>query len=530
MHFSRALKGLLSLAGLRNTDLAQYLNYDPSYISKWLSGRSSPPGSRSEMVIGRCADLITGRVAQKGCYDKLAEYLLLKEYESTPTWAQAAIIKFLWESWQRDQSQSGGIPTPSEQHVRCVYTYQEAMEQAYMMIYWAMVVSKEPLHFYTTQNMLFLNESEELRKNMRMLARFGGDFCIHIGLRMDEIERMNRTNNKDLWQMFDYIFRLVMLDINLYDCDEPWNRRAFLLCPGYFMIIREVLSKDDHIFFIIENKAAVRKYERSIYRAFTRPMTKYFKGPRVELVETLRQDARKSYYLCSQLNGLLLFEADKGRIAHRVTAEQARDLEEVHDAFVKLTRENGMRMIFTERSILRFLENGRINLGQEVVVLDTQDRLRYLLQLLEFYSLRRMELFFISSTAAPYVSELVTQNFLGNDRQASVEKFVLDKDGKRRTYMQRIEPSEFARAFGHYLLTIPANHSYIYPVGASMLEEMRRLLRGGKFVPEAFDALVMSENTRTLAPEFLEKFANAARQLLDTRDSRRLSRSLGAKS
>lgn len=57
--FGTALEQLLVISGTKNTMLAQELNYDASYISKWVSGKTVPSKKNIEMVIETISNLIT---------------------------------------------------------------------------------------------------------------------------------------------------------------------------------------------------------------------------------------------------------------------------------------------------------------------------------------------------------------------------------------------------------------------------------------------------------------------------------------
>ena len=49
--FSLLLERLMATANVKNATLAQALQYDVSYISKWLNGRSTPAKKGVEQVL-----------------------------------------------------------------------------------------------------------------------------------------------------------------------------------------------------------------------------------------------------------------------------------------------------------------------------------------------------------------------------------------------------------------------------------------------------------------------------------------------
>ena len=56
--FSKLLEYLMSVAELKNYTLAQELQYDVSYISKWVSGRMLPPEKSVKKVLEGISQLL----------------------------------------------------------------------------------------------------------------------------------------------------------------------------------------------------------------------------------------------------------------------------------------------------------------------------------------------------------------------------------------------------------------------------------------------------------------------------------------
>ncbi|MBR3786392.1 MAG: helix-turn-helix transcriptional regulator [Firmicutes bacterium] len=56
--FGKRLEQLLLLNGIKNATIAQALNYDVSYISKWITGKAVPSKKNLERVVATAADLI----------------------------------------------------------------------------------------------------------------------------------------------------------------------------------------------------------------------------------------------------------------------------------------------------------------------------------------------------------------------------------------------------------------------------------------------------------------------------------------
>lgn len=62
--FSILLESLLHLANLKNITLAKELQYDESYISKWLSGKNLPPEQKLESILHGISNCITNSLTE----------------------------------------------------------------------------------------------------------------------------------------------------------------------------------------------------------------------------------------------------------------------------------------------------------------------------------------------------------------------------------------------------------------------------------------------------------------------------------
>ena len=72
--FSRLLSYLLSLAELKNSSLAEELQYDVSYISKWISGRMLPSEKTEKKVLDSISKFIVEKAEVEAKENLLSEY------------------------------------------------------------------------------------------------------------------------------------------------------------------------------------------------------------------------------------------------------------------------------------------------------------------------------------------------------------------------------------------------------------------------------------------------------------------------
>ena len=64
--FSKLLQHLMSIAELKNSTLAQELQYDVSYISKWINGRIIPAEKTEKTILEGISRCIVDTASQKG--------------------------------------------------------------------------------------------------------------------------------------------------------------------------------------------------------------------------------------------------------------------------------------------------------------------------------------------------------------------------------------------------------------------------------------------------------------------------------
>ena len=96
--FSTLLKQLMAVADLKNYMLATYLQYDVSYISKWISGQMLPAEKMKVSVLQKISHCVVTTVDQ----EKLE--MLQKEYQvETPQELENAIYDHLSEIYRSRQ-------------------------------------------------------------------------------------------------------------------------------------------------------------------------------------------------------------------------------------------------------------------------------------------------------------------------------------------------------------------------------------------------------------------------------------------
>lgn len=72
--FSKLLQHLMSIAELKNSTLAQELQYDVSYISKWINGRIIPSEKTEKTILEGISRCIVDTASQKGLEILLSDY------------------------------------------------------------------------------------------------------------------------------------------------------------------------------------------------------------------------------------------------------------------------------------------------------------------------------------------------------------------------------------------------------------------------------------------------------------------------
>ena len=74
--FSVLLEHLMSVADLKNSVLAKAVQYDDSYISKWISGKLLPTEKNHEATLQAISNCVVDSLTEDGTTQLLQEYQL----------------------------------------------------------------------------------------------------------------------------------------------------------------------------------------------------------------------------------------------------------------------------------------------------------------------------------------------------------------------------------------------------------------------------------------------------------------------
>ena len=72
--FSRLLKHLMTVAGIKNYSLAQELKYDVSYISKWTGGQMIPSEKYASKILKGISECIVTQCGAEAATGLMQEY------------------------------------------------------------------------------------------------------------------------------------------------------------------------------------------------------------------------------------------------------------------------------------------------------------------------------------------------------------------------------------------------------------------------------------------------------------------------
>ncbi len=123
--FSKLLDKLLSEAEIKNHTLAQDLQYDVSYISKWLSGRALPAEKVEKKVLSEISHCIVTNASPEGLQEIMDEYNLQK-----PKLLEMAICDHLTAEYRyvRNQEKEESFNTSNN-----TYFYPELSVSQYLV-------------------------------------------------------------------------------------------------------------------------------------------------------------------------------------------------------------------------------------------------------------------------------------------------------------------------------------------------------------------------------------------------------------
>lgn len=109
--FSTLLEHLMSVTAMKHYVVAQALQYDVSYISKWIGGKALPAESGSDDVLRRLSQCLVEKGDPQGLVQLIRDYQVQDEHELALAIYDNLVAEY---SYVRDlQRSSGAVVAPN---------------------------------------------------------------------------------------------------------------------------------------------------------------------------------------------------------------------------------------------------------------------------------------------------------------------------------------------------------------------------------------------------------------------------------
>ena len=387
--FSNLLKHLMAVANLKNYTLAKALQYDESYISKWVTGSLMPTEKTHERVLQDISSSITAALDDEGWLLLMTEYQIADRSD-----LKQAIFDNLEAEYHyvMDLKESTG----SEVAPRTVFFPELTLAQFLSKMHHPVLRKVQEQQVISVMDILSLDRNYQLGlsmmnnpKNVASRNYPGVSFSMLINL-----DSPSRDLVYDVSFLLNLMSSLSDIDFNLYTCPQAVGKLIFAMRDSY--AISGMIMDENHCLSVTSSEDP--KYCNSIYARLSSLCSQETLVIRKTDIKHMTKD--KSYFqsiLSRNQRWLLgfitehllpgdLFESLLAQYNQLEPEIPVENLRKAHILSRSMLQEMGAQILVTESALLDFAVNGELDFFNRKFILTPQQRLAYLKHAFSFFS------------------------------------------------------------------------------------------------------------------------------------------------
>lgn len=227
--FSHLLENLLYIAEIKNSSLAKALQYDVSYISKWINGRKLPAERNRKKILSCISHAIVSQCSAAGLRDLYDNYRV-----STPTALEKVIYDNLEAEYNYviDTKQTYGTTVPPET------TFQPELtpSQYIMKMHHPVLRRVSNLHIMAQIDLLSLMHEHRLQivQNNLRYDEYRDYPDVHFSLMIDLAESKINYDYDPIF-LIKMIADMVRIDFHLYAGAQASGRMIFTVKDDFMI-------------------------------------------------------------------------------------------------------------------------------------------------------------------------------------------------------------------------------------------------------------------------------------------------------
>ena len=387
--FSSLLKHLMATAELKNYTLAKELQYDESYISKWVTGSLMPTEKTHEKVLQEISRCIVRSLNEEGWNTLLAEYQLTDRSD-----LELALFDNLEAEYRyvMELKESTG----SEIAPKTTYFPELTLAQFLDKMHHPVLRKVKEQEVISVMDILSLDRNYQLglamlnsSKNVASRNYPGVSFSMLINL-----DSPSRDKVYDVTFLLNMLGSLVDINFNLYSCPQAVGKLVFAVRDAYSiagMIIDEnhciaVTTSEDvkNCNGVYDRLRSLCSQEMLIVR---KTSMKNMVRDRIYVQSLFARNQRWVLgFLTEHLMPDDLFDELLESYCSLEPEAPREELRRVHALSSSVMREMGARVMITEGAILDFAVTGELDFFNRKFYLNPDQRLRYLPTPARFWS------------------------------------------------------------------------------------------------------------------------------------------------
>lgn len=435
--FSSLLEQLISIVDLKNSTLAQELQYDVSYISKWISGRMLPAEKSSEKVFEGISQCIIGSLTDKSRTELCQRYQVDTDED---------IKQAMYDDLEAAYNYVKGIKKSTGSEIAPLISHfaELTLPQFVSKMKHPVLRRVQSLHVAAIMDLLAMEHEYRL-----VVAQIEND---HLSIRKDfpdvHFSMMVNLEMGERDYVYDSIFLINMLtnfthiDFQLYGGVQAYGRIVFAVKDAYSISGMLIDNKSCISVTVSEDTNICNKLYHKVNSLFSREMLLFRRVPIHEMF--LRHDYIDSI-LSTNLRWLLghmtehllpddLFEEILSQVyeSEKWKVEMV-GLGRIHSLTRSILEESRIHIMIYESAFRDFAVSGELDFYNYKVYLTTDQRLRYMqyvLSLLQKDGRRKIKLiqghfvmdFQYIADPCMFLSDVISYLRLNNDnRQNNIQ-------------------------------------------------------------------------------------------------------------
>ena len=379
--FSSLLKHLMTVAKLKNYTLAKELQYDESYISKWVTGVSLPTEKNYEKVLQGIARCIAETSDEDSVHSLMEELELEKTEDLERAMYYNLEAEYLYVTALKDT-------TGSEIAPRTAYFPELTLAQFLDKMHHPVLRRVKELDVISAMDILSLDRHYQLAlaqldhsENVVIKNYPGVSFSMLINLNVE-----NPDNTYNVSFILNLLSNLTDLNFKLYSCPRAVGKLIFAVRDAYS--IGGMIIDENHCMAVtaseeVENCNAI--YNRLMSMCSSDQLL-----VRKETMEDMLEDheyvkalfARNQRWMIGHLTEHFMPDDLFEEVAKDYCAKTRRvsldTLRRTHSMCHNVLREGWMKIIAFENALADFTVSGELDFYNRRMFLTVEQRVRYL--------------------------------------------------------------------------------------------------------------------------------------------------------